>query len=133
MMDSCPLDLYGQFVSFNRWHNNFDYAFDFPASKDACRETLTKIHGPDIVFLGYYEHSGCVWFVEGEGGPGTNCRFDGVSFAGYWVPHKGSKHALQYRYKLRVGTPERHAKVLAWARTDCEDYTKWCNGETEEE
>ena len=125
----CDWDGTGKIYSFSRRHNNYLRDFDFPASKIECREAIAKKYGGDVVFLGYYAHGQCQWFVEGCGGPGTDCRWDGVSFAGIWVPDKYLCKEASYRLKLKKGTPARDAKMIEWAKQACSTYTDWCNGE----
>ena len=67
--------------------------------------------------LGYYEHGQCVWFLAGEGGPGTNCRWDGVRLAGIAV--------CRFPEEL----PEEFEKRAQYCRDFLKDYTDWCNGE----
>jgi hypothetical protein len=127
--DPTGWDATGKMHSFSRKHCNFLKNFDFPASKDECREEIIKKFGDDVVFLGYYEHGQCSWFVEGCGGPGTECRWDGVQFAGFWEPDAELKKMARYNLKLKKGTPEREKKMVEWAKQACKVYTEWCNGE----
>lgn len=124
----CDWDAVGKIHSFNRKHVDYLQGFDFPSTKEECRSQLIEKYGNDIVFLGYYEHGECVWFVEGMGGPGTECRWDGTQFAGCWVPDAELLRQVRYRDKLKKGTPERAAKMIEWAKQACTVYTDWCNG-----
>ena len=125
-VDDCFLD--GRIHSFSRRHQNFLEDFEFPGSKEECRKALIKKFGADTAFLSYYEHSGCIWFVEGNGPPGADCRWDGVSFAGIWVPGTDIKLAAR-KLKLKAGSADRAKYMEQRASTDCETYTFWCNGE----
>ncbi len=69
--------------------------------------------------LGYYEHGGCVWFLQGQGPPGTGCQFDGTPFAGLLVWEEDEEN-------IGAKTYEDRAKD---ATGFIETYTAWCNGE----
>lgn len=125
----CDQDGVGKIHSFSKRHGNYLCDFEFPSSEDECREELIKKYKGDVVFLGYYEHGQCSWFVEGRGGPGTDCRWDGVQFAGIWVPDKYLLKEARYTFKLKRGTPERDAQMTEWAAQACTIYTCWCNGD----
>lgn len=105
-------EYWGKFYSFSRRHNNF-YG-PAAATKDGARIELTKKFGKGIRFLGYYEHGLGCWFPEGAGGPGTECPFDGVQFAGFWVPGKY--------------TPRGKGRAKAF-RDACVRWTQWWNGD----
>ena len=113
--------------SFCRSHDNYLRDFDYPETREECREALRKRFGDDIIFLGYYQHTGCVWFVEGEGGPGTECRWDGVQFAGVWVPSRAQR-CKATKISKRSDTDRDEYLRLA-AREDCEILTDRWNGE----
>lgn len=114
--------------SFNQRHPDYIKAtfpeFVFPSSREECREALIKKFGKEIQFLGYYEHGDCVWFLEGEGGPGTDCQFDGVKFAGVWVPDA--------KLKVKPRAKELRADILKeLAREECKRLTAEYNGTDE--
>lgn len=126
--------------SFNSRHINYIKVaypeFVFPPTREECREALLKKFGKDIRFLSYYEHSGCVWFLEGEGGPGTDCRFDGTRFAGVWIPSKDQQQTAQRAAEKSAPNGYRAAydeNLHAMAREDCDTYTDQCNGSDEED
>ena len=127
--DPTTWDATGKMYSFSRRHGNFLKGFDFPPTSKECREKIIKEYGHDVVFLGYYEHGQCSWFVEGYGAPGTECRWDGVQFAGFWLPDKELLKQAQYHDKLKKGTEARYDKMVEWAKQACALYTSWCNGE----
>lgn len=68
--------------------------------------------------LSYYEHGLCSWFRKGNGRPGTNCRFDGVTYAGLLVFEHGP---------AAIGS-KTYAERAADADGFLEQYTDWCNG-----
>ncbi|MFN9287158.1 MAG: hypothetical protein ACK6EB_03745 [Planctomyces sp.] len=68
--------------------------------------------------LSYYEHGLCSWFRKGCGGPGTNCRFDGVVHAGLLVFEHGPSAIGAKTYAERAADADRFLK----------QYTDWCNG-----
>jgi len=68
--------------------------------------------------LSYYEHGLCSWFRKGNGGPGTDCRFDGVTHAGLLVFEHGSKAIGAKTYAERAADADRFLAC----------YTDWCNG-----
>jgi hypothetical protein len=109
--DECAM---GKIYSLGRRHSNHDEA--------AVRDALDN--NPDVVPLGYYEHGLCRWFVSGHAPPGADCPWDGVPFAGVWVP---DKEVLEEAAELRG--KERKAFMAQRASQVCETYTQWCNGE----
>jgi hypothetical protein len=126
-------------LSFNQRHSNFIKAsypkFRFPATATLCREKLKRKFGKDIQFLSYYEHSGSIWFLEGETPAGVEYQFDGVRFAGVWIPSdqdKAKARRLAGDLDLIAKIPKGRGLETAYkamARHDCEKYTKLMNGE----
>lgn len=103
-------------VSLNRNHSNFD--------PDAF-ERLRKDN--DCVVLGAYVHGGILWYVSQDGPPpGADCPWDGVRIAGLWVP--GDSKCLLEAVSKTKGK-KRRKKAVELARTACDVYTAWCNGE----
>jgi hypothetical protein len=68
--------------------------------------------------LSYYEHGLCSWFRKGCGGPGTNCRFDGVVPAGLLVFEHGPSAIGAKTYAERAADADKFLQC----------YTDWCNG-----
>lgn len=81
---------------------------------------------PDVVPLGYFEHGNSLWFPRNERPLGTegDFRWDGVHFAGVWVPDKATREA--YDEKVHG---DRKTWMVVQARGACGIYTAWCNGE----
>jgi hypothetical protein len=106
----------GHIYSLNRRHRNYD--------ADAVREAMEG--NPDAVALSYYEHGECLWGVAGELGkvPGVEFHFDGVEFAGVWVPDAGALENIG-----AVTGEERRRKLREYATGVCAAYTSYCNGE----
>lgn len=69
--------------------------------------------------LGYYEHGQCSWFIQGQGGPGSDCPWDGTRFAGVAVFE-------DEECPMGATTYEDRAKDCAGF---LENYTAWSNGE----
>lgn len=69
--------------------------------------------------LGYYEHGQCDWHLSGQGGPGSDCRFDGRRFAGLLVWEEPDDHMGHTTYEDRFDNAKGFLEV----------YTAWCNGE----
>lgn len=106
------MDGIGLIYSRSKRHSNFN-----ADAIDKIKKTRKY-----YVLLDYFEHSGCVWSVSGEG---PQCQWDSVRFAGIWVPDRCLLNEVQ---KIKLG-PDRFVKMREWARQACETYTQWCNGE----
>jgi hypothetical protein len=112
-------------LSFSRRHSNFVHPDDIGISLNRYGETecsdiglRRKLDCGTAFALGYYEHGLCSWFLKGEGSPGTNCPWDGVSLAGIlkWNGKPG-----------KCG--KTHQDRVNYARSFIETYTQYCNGE----
>jgi hypothetical protein len=104
----------GKIITLNRRQIGYD--------PDLVQDALDN--NPDVVRLGYHEHGLCSWFVEGQGGAGTECVWDGVPFAGVWIPDTD----VLDEAKNLTGA-ERLAFMTQRAKSVCETYTQWCNGD----
>jgi hypothetical protein len=124
----CDWDGMGKIHSFSRKHSSYLREFDFPASKEECEVQLRKRFGKDIVILGYFEHGACDWHISGHMPAGTECdyRWDGVSFAGVWVP---SKDIVRHANGKHMKGDGRQTYMIEQAAHCCKTYTMWCNGE----
>lgn len=122
----------GTIHSFNTQHTNF-LRLDAHQSgdKNEALAECRKRYGKDIVVLGYFEHSYSIWHVATHKPAGTEVdyRWDGVSFAGIWVPTKRIVHSASAR---RLKGYERFEHMERLAAQACELYTYWCNGEVYE-
>lgn len=79
---------------------------------------------PDAVPLSYFEHGLCRWGVAGTMNDMPDFRWDGVDFAGIWLPDK----CILDEAKGMEG--EFRKKYMAErAASACEAYTQWCNGD----
>lgn len=114
----------GMVHSFSHRHFNF-LKLSATCQEDAMTE-LKEMFGSDFVTLGYFEHGRCDWHVSGHKPLGTegDYRWDGVSFAGVWVPDTVLKQELG---KSRGGT--RRRMLEKFAAQACKVYTAWCNGD----
>ena len=74
------MDCMGSIYSFGRRHNNF-------IDREHA-EMLLEEYGKDVVFLSYFEHGLCKWGVAGSMGNMPDFQWDGVSYAGLWIPDK---------------------------------------------
>lgn len=101
--------------SFNRNHINFANPNDLLEDEDVQKKLETGY----AFRLGYYEHGSSSWFLQGQGGPGTDCPWDGVRFAGLIVWENDPS-------EIGGETPEDREKD---AERFLEIYTSWCNGE----
>jgi len=109
--------------SFNTNHNNFKHPNDpyllisqdgtsgYPGLKLKLDEGLAFV-------LGYYEHGQCRWFVTGEGPPGSDCPWDGVSVAGVLIWEHDADDMGAKTYEDRKKDAARFLEI----------YTDWCNG-----
>jgi hypothetical protein len=115
-------DAMGTIYSFSRRHHNF---LDLELAS-LGPEALDEHFEDGWVPLGYFEHGLCDWHITGEIPPGTagDYRWDGVRFAGVWVP---DEELMAYIDPLEG--QERTDKMREHARQACIIYTQWCNGE----
>ena len=111
--------------SFGRRHSNFCHPDKFGISVNQYGEVecnqiglRAKLDAGTAFILGYYEHGLCSWFPRGCGGPGTDCRWDGNQCAGIMI-WRGKAKDCGTNWEERL----KHAKSM------CETYTAWCNGE----
>lgn len=110
------MDCMGSIYSFCNRHVNF--------AGPSKLEALIEEYGKDVVFLSYFEHGLCKWGVAGSMSGMPDFQWDGVDYAGLWVP---DKHLLEDAKELNE--KERGERMELWAKQACELYTQWCNGE----
>lgn len=94
--------------SFSRCHASY-------SDPDNFTDHEAKIEAGVAFILSYYEHSGCVWSLRGEG---PQCRWDSVDTAGILV-WEGDADDLAPDYATR----------RAYAAGFLTTYTAWCNGD----
>jgi hypothetical protein len=120
--DDC--DCVWQVHSFRRRHSNFTHPEELGIEnydpENSEHVELKRELGVGLAFpLSYHEHGLCSWFVQGHGGLRSDCRWDGVRFAGVAV--------------FTGADDDIGAKTKEDREKDCqaamEDYTKWCNGQ----
>lgn len=106
----------GSIYSLNRRHDNYD--------RDAIEDALQN--NPDAVPLSYFEHSSCVWGLAEDlkKMPGVEFTFDGVEFAGVWIPDASCLEELK-----KLEGQRRKDEARKMAKQACEVYTQYCNGE----
>jgi hypothetical protein len=81
----------------------------------------------DVIPLSYFEHGNCAWFVmngECSNTPGIEFQWDGVKFAGIWIPDTSVRESYTGQDGLT-----RRAWMVQQAESACEVYTAWVNGE----
>jgi hypothetical protein len=78
----------------------------------------------DAVALSYFEHGLCRWDVQGSMRGMPDFNWDGVGFAGVWIPDS----CVRESYTGQDGQT-REQWMLEQAASACEQYTAWCNGE----
>ena len=117
----------GKIYSFNREHINY---IGIDGADDLMAEN------PHHVKLSYFEHGNCRWMVMGESRPDMEFRWDGVRFAGLWVPDESCMENVNaHAFKLMKEHPgttfqnNRKRALLDYAANVCETYTQWCNGD----
>jgi hypothetical protein len=82
---------------------------------------------PDVIPLSYFEHGNCVWMVMNgatSNTPGIEFRWDGVRFAGVWIPDD----CVRESYTGQDGLSRRDW-MAKQAENCCATYTQWANGE----
>ena len=104
----------GFVLSLNYRHRSYD--------REAIERALEG--NPDYVPLSHFEHGLCLWCVEGELPPGADCPWDGVHFAGIWLPDDTTLEEAR-----NLGGFTRRQFMRKRARVACRIYTTWCNGE----
>ena len=101
----------------NRHINNIDY--------DEAKQLLED--DPDVIPLSYFEHGNSVWMVQDSARshtPGIEFQWDGVRFAGVWIPDD----CVRESYTGQDGLTRREWMVKQ-AESCCETYTQWANGQ----
>jgi hypothetical protein len=88
---------------------------------DEAREMMEA--DSDIIPLSYFEHGNSLWMVCGEERPGVEFQWDGVRFAGIWIPDASVRES----YTAQDGL-SRKEWMRKQAAACCETYTDWCNG-----
>lgn len=79
---------------------------------------------PHCVALSYFEHGLCKWGVRGSLDCTPDFNWDGVSFAGIWIPDQCVLECME-----TIPEDERQDWLLKQAESACEVYTNFCNGE----
>lgn len=83
---------------------------------------------PDVVPLSYFEHGLCLWDVQ-HGERISRCpdmRWDGMQFAGVWVPDACCRDEINYVGKNKA---KRRLRAVELAEQCCKEYTAWANGD----
>jgi hypothetical protein len=110
------MDGMGSMYSLSRKHTNFK-------PMDELLEILRA--DADAIRLSYYEHGNCLWKAQEAAAPMIpEFDWDGVRFAGVWVPDD----CVRESYTGQDGL-SRHAWMVKQAASCCETYTFWANGE----
>lgn len=108
----------GTIYSLGRRHNNYN--------PDKVYDAIEN--NPDAVKLSYFEHGQCRWFVAGSRAPaGVEFQFDGVEFAGVWIPNEEALDNINTIVE-RDARP-REDVLREYAAAVCVEYTNYCNGE----
>lgn len=115
--------------SFSTRHRNFKHPQELGLSLErdpydglplVTSPALRRKFKRNLAFIAsYYEHGSCAWFLLGEGGPGTDCPFDGARVAGLveWEPDDPKDLPGRLLKDRRES-----------ARRFLEEYTALCNG-----
>lgn len=85
-----------------------------------------------IIPLSYFEHGNCKWGVKGTMSSMPDFRWDGVNFAGIWIPDKeciASVDIWEKEAKEKGEEFNRNEKFCEMAIGACKTYTAYCNGE----
>lgn len=94
-------------------------------------EAVELLKDADVVPLSYFEHGQSLWMVQELPVPaGVEFQWDGVRFAGIWIPDDSLRECVGPKYlNLAPGSPERRAHMVEYAKQACTTYTQWVNGE----
>jgi len=114
----CEWGTMGTIRSFSNRHINH------VKSQEELNDLLES--NPDAVALSYFEHGQCRWGVMGTMSNMPDFRWDGVEFAGIWIPEKDdvdNANALGLTDDARAKFFEERAESA------CKIYTYWANGE----
>jgi hypothetical protein len=85
-----------------------------------------------VIPLSYFEHGQCKWGVKGTMSSMPDFNWDGVNFAGVWIPDDECIKSVDIWEKeaKEKGDPiNRNQKFKEMAEQACETYTSYCNGE----
>jgi hypothetical protein len=85
-----------------------------------------------IIPLSYFEHGQCRWGVKGTMSSMPDFNWDGVNFAGVWIPDDECIKSVDIWEKEAKEKGEefnRNKKFEEMAKGACETYTSYCNGE----
>ena len=128
----------GKILSLSHRHSNY--------AKSEIDE-LIESKSRNWVPLSYFEHGLCKWDVKGTMSDMPDFQWDGVSFAGAWVPDdvcideaksagkkavKKLKEENSQASKEEITKTRREAyanRLKQMASEACEVYTSWCNGD----
>ena len=85
-----------------------------------------------IIPLSYFEHGNCIWGVKGTMSNMPDFNWDGVDFAGVWIPDDECIKSVDHWEKEAIEKGEefnRNDKFKEMATQACKTYTAYCNGE----
>lgn len=91
-----------------------------------------KINQEQMIPLSYFEHGNCIWGVKGTMSNMPDFNWDGVNFAGIWIPDKeciASVDIWEKEAKEKDEQFNRNDKFKEMAEQACKTYTAYCNGE----
>lgn len=86
---------------------------------------------PMVVALSYFEHGLSLWDVQGgpRFGACPDKQWDGVSFAGVWIPGDCCREEITSRLANKSAGPDAIQEVArVLAAECCKEYTDWSNG-----
>lgn len=90
------------------------------------------INKEQMIPLSYFEHGQCKWGVKGSMSSMPDFNWDGVNFAGVWIPDDECIKSVDIWEKEAKEKGEefnRNKKFEEMAKGACETYTSYCNGE----
>ena len=90
------------------------------------------IEKEQMVPLSYFEHGNSIWGVKGTMSSMPDFNWDGVDFAGVWIPDDECIKTVDIYEKEAIEKGKefnRNEKFKEMASQACKTYTSYCNGE----
>lgn len=119
-------DGFGMIRSLSTKHGN---NISIEEVEDMLQDEVCK---KQIVALSYFEHGNCRWGIRGTMDSMADFNWDGVNFAGIWIPDSeciASVDIWEKQAKEKGEEFNRYKKFEEMAEQACKTYTAWCNGE----
>jgi hypothetical protein len=119
-------DGFGDIRSLNRNHSN---SISIEEVEGLIQDETDK---EQTIPLSYFEHGNCLWGVKGTMNGMPDFNWDGVGFAGVWLPDLECIKTVDHYEKEAKEKGEkfnRNDKFKEMATQACKTYTAYCNGE----